>query len=49
MAGMLLVTDNLHELEQITITVQAMFGEVRPHILINAGLFGIGLREAVGK
>lgn len=49
MAGLLLATENFHELDQISTTIRLMFGETRPHMLINAGVFGIGLREAVGK
>ena len=48
-AGLLLATENFHDMDQISVAVRLMFGETKPHVLINTGVFGIGLRQAVGK
>ena len=46
-AGLFIAFTPVHGLAEWTNALQAAFGEVDPAILINAGLFGIGLRGAL--
>lgn len=46
-AGIFIATAQLHGLAQYAEIVSAIFGDVSPGVLVNAGLIGIGLRGAL--
>lgn len=48
LAGAFLAFEPVHEWQTAIEVVNSMFGNVKPAVLINAGLAGIGLRGALG-
>lgn len=47
LAGVFIALEPIHELHEWVEAINAMFGNVPPAVLINAGLVGIGLRGAI--
>ena len=45
--GLTAATAPLHGLSAVTASINLMTGNLDPYILINSGLFGIGIRGAV--
>lgn len=45
--GLFLAFEPVHQLTQWVEIINTMIGHAQPAVLINAGLFGIGLRGAV--
>jgi hypothetical protein len=45
--GLLLATEPFHGFTELVETIDNLSGGMRPYVMINAGMLGIGLRAAI--